>query len=123
MGRRCCFLAETALGNLGVQGGEEQILQYGSVIGIAGLAVVVFQQAVDPRLDEQVAIDQSLFFHEPDEQLAGNQADQVFFRRQGCGLVGGERGLLDGASEPCGQLPVEPSIQFFGVQGVQPGGE
>ena len=113
--------AEPALVDFGVEGGKEQVLQHGAVVGIAGGAVVVFKQAGDLMLDEQVVGDQAFLLEEPDEQQAGDESDDVFLGRQGNGLVGGEPGGGDGAFEPGEQIPVEAAVEGFGVQGGQPG--
>ena len=117
--------AETALVDLGVQGGEEQVLQHRAIIGIAAVPIVIPQQAGDLRLDEQVAGNQSLLLDEPDEQQTGDEADDVLFGAQGSGLIGGKPGLfdVDGAVEPGEQILVEPPVEFLGVQFVQPGGQ
>ena len=94
------LLAETALPDFGVQRGKEQVLQHGAVVGIPAGAVVVLEQAGDLVFDEQVVGHQPFLLEEPDEQQAGDESDDVFLRRQGNGLAGGEPGGGDGAFKP-----------------------
>ena len=117
------FFAESAFVDFGVQGGEKQVLQDGPVVGIAGVRVVVFQQAGDLGLVEQVVGNQSLFFDEPDEQQSRDEADDVFFGREGFRFVGGEAGRGDGVLEPGEQVFVELPVEFFGIQHGQPRGQ
>ena len=115
--------AETALADLGVQRGEEQVLHDRAVVRIARVPVVVLQQAGDLRFGEQFGGDQPLFLDEPHEQQPRNQADDVFFGRQGAGLVGGEGRLGHGAGEPGEQRRVEAFVQRLGIQRTEQRGE
>ena len=66
--RGVCFSAKLTLFYLGVQRGEEQVLQNGAVVGIAVLTVVVLQQVAHILLLKQFLGDQSLLLQKPDEQ-------------------------------------------------------
>ena len=77
------FFAESAFVDFGVQRGKKQVLQHGPVVGIAGVRGVVVQQAGDSGFVEQVVGNQPLFFDEPDEQQARDEADDVFFGAAG----------------------------------------
>ncbi len=74
------FAAEPAPVDLGVQRGEEQILQHGAIVGIACVTVVVLQQPADLRFDEQIVGDQTLLLDEPYEQQPSYEPDDVLFR-------------------------------------------
>ena len=113
--------AEPALGDLGVQGGEEQVLQHGAVVGVAGLEVAFAEKIPGPRFGEQLFRDQSLLLHEPHEHEPGHQPDHMLFRAQDPRPVRREGGLRHRPLEPVEQVPVEPAVQFFGVERVQPG--
>ena len=64
--------AETAVADLGVQRGEEQVLHDRAIIRIARVPVVVLQQAGDLRFGEQLGGEQPLLLDEPHEQQPRN---------------------------------------------------
>ena len=113
--------AEAALADFGVEGGEKQVLQDGAVVGIAVVAVVILEQGGHPVFDKQLAGHQPFLLDEPDEQQAGDEADDVFLGGEGALWVGGESGGVDRVLEPSEKLAVEAAVERLGVQGVQPG--
>ena len=114
-------LLKAALPDFGVQRGEEQVLQHGAVVGIARRPVIVPQQPGDGVRVEQLLGHQPFLFDEPGEQQPGNEADEVFFRRQSPGAGGGELGSGRRPLEPLEQIGIEAAVERLGVQRVQPG--
>ena len=64
--------AEPPLVYLGIERGEEQVLQHGAVVGIAARPVIVFQQFANLLLDKQVLGDQVLLLDKPNEHQTGD---------------------------------------------------
>ena len=113
--------AETALLNGRVQGGKEQVLQDGAVVGIAAIPVVILQQLRRPMLGKQLAGDQPLFLEEPDEQQPRNQADDMLLRRPRNLFTGRKPGHGDRPLKPLKQFRIETPVERLGVQSRQPG--
>ena len=114
-------LTESTSADLRIQRGEEEVLENGPVIGIAGFLVIALEQRLDTLLDEQVDGDQPLLLDKPYEQQAGDETDDVFLWIQCPGLRGREPGFLHGEREPIEQLAIEPLVQLLGIQGIEPG--
>ena len=112
--------AEAALGDFRVEGCEEEVLEDGAVVGVAGGAVVVLEERGDLRLREEFGGDQALLLDEPDEEEARDEADDVLLRTEGFRAGGWELGLVAGALEPSEEFPVEALVEFLGVEGGEP---
>ena len=116
-------VAETTPVYFGVQGGEEQVLENSAVVGVATVRVIVLQRVPDLVFHEQPVGDESLLLDEPDEHEARDEPDDVFLGRQDSVSFCRELSGLCGAVKPLEQFAVEASVEFLGVQRVQPGGE
>ena len=114
-------LAEGALADLGVESGEEQVLEHRAVV-VRRFPLVIPERFASEALIEQLAHDEPLLLQEPDEEQAGDQADDVTFGRALAGAVVGEAGFGDGALEPSEQLAVEPPVERLNVEHPLPCG-
>ncbi len=114
--------AEGALFDLGVQGGEEQVLEHGAVV-VRLVGRVVLERVAGEAFLEQLAGDQPLLLQEPDEEQAGDQPDDVALLRPLSGAVVGEAGVGDGPLEPPEQVLVEAPVQRLDVEHALPRGE
>ena len=113
-------LAEAALVDRGVQRGEEQVLQHGAVVAAFG-RVAAFQRGAGEAFLEKIGGNEAFFLEEPDEQQAGNQADDVPLAAARPGAVVGEAALLDRPLEPAEQFAVEAPVQLLDVERSLPG--
>ena len=112
------FAAESPLFYLSVERGEEQVLQYRAVIRIPAIAVVAYQQFLDPLLNEQIGANKPLFLDEPDEYQARQHSDDMIFALNAA--VGRELRGVQSALEPLEEFLIELLVERIGIQRVQP---
>ena len=115
------LLAEGAIVDPGVEGGEEQVLEHRPVI-LRALRRVVFERPAGEVLLEQRLGDQPLLLQEPDEEKAGDQADDVALGRSLAGAVVGEAALRRRPLEPLEQLAIEAAVEELDVERPFPRG-
>ena len=87
-------LAETASVDFSVEVCEEEVLENGAIVGVAGVAVVVFEERGDLLLDEEFGSNKALLLEEPDEEQAGDEPDDMLLRTEGSGADLWESGEL-----------------------------
>ena len=110
---------EAALVDLGVQRGEEQVLEHGPVV-VRAVGRVFLERAAGEDLVEQLLRNQPLLFQEPDEQQPCDEADDVPFGRTLSGAVVRKATGGDGALEPAEELPVEALVERLDVEDLLP---
>ena len=113
--RHAALPAEGALVDPGVEGGEEQVLEHRPVI-LRALRRVVFERPASEALLEQRLGDQLLLLQEPDEEKAGDQADDVALGRSLAGAVVGEAALRRRPLEPLEQLVIEAAVEELDIE-------
>ncbi len=91
-----------------------------SLVRVAGVAVVVFEERGDLLLDEEFGSNKALLLEEPDEEQAGDEPDDMLLRTEGSGADLWESGLLAGALEPSKEFAIEALVEFLSVQRGQP---